>query len=370
MSPPARAQDGGWKIGWGITDECNMHCDFCYSRSVRSGGEVLPLEVLKAFVDRNARFIDSINYGTGENVMSESWSELVEYVRGRYGIRQALTTNGTLAPWVARHPQRVTSLECLHEVDVSLDYCDPGRHCLMRKHTMAHQWALDTVRLCRKHSIQTTLVVLAIDETMAIDNLRGVFDLAAQHGAFVRLNICRPTYVRGPGGLSYRSLQRALHFILEHYAVVALSDQLLSAVIAGVERRDATGRTSLRILPNGAITPSTYLVGPEWWAGNIREADLGDESLAERLLSGVRCDGGHAEACAPCEAREICGGGVLDRRILWYGSLRERDPYCPARHNDSIVAWRPEGRIAYARGPTIHDGYLPTLIFSPQRTGV
>ena len=65
--------------------------------------------------------------------------------------------------------------------------------------------------------------------------------------------------------------------------------------------------------------------------------------------------------CQDCEYVNSCKGGVYDRRILWYGTLKERDPYCPLRNGDTLPTKKFEcstkGRIS------IHDGYLPTLFF-------
>ena len=65
--------------------------------------------------------------------------------------------------------------------------------------------------------------------------------------------------------------------------------------------------------------------------------------------------------CAGCEIVFKCRGGVFDRRILWYGTLAERDPYCPKRYGFPLPERKffiPEhGRIS------VHDDYLPTLFF-------
>jgi radical SAM protein with 4Fe4S-binding SPASM domain len=358
-----------WKIGWGVTDQCNMRCAFCYSRKVRDEIDDVPFPQLQDFVDRNHAFIDSINYGTGENTLSKDWQRLLVYTHHTYSIPQALTTNGTLAPLVRSSPDGDEIMACLEEVDVSLDFADPERHCTLRGHDKAYEWALETIKLCRAHDIETTIVVLGIDRTLAMDNLKRIFALAAEHEAFVRINIFRPNASQPLKPLSYRVLQQALRYILEQHAVVSLSDRLFSAIITGQEMRDATGKTSLRILPNGSITPSTYLVSPDWWAAHIGQADLGDQDLSARLLRGMDEETTQVEACQACDLQGICRGGALDRRVIWYGGLQERDPYCPTRHGETVQDWCWSDPITTLPGPQIHDGYLPTLIFSPRSGG-
>ena len=36
------------------------------------------------FIDKNANLIESINYGTGENSLSQDWFELIHHIRSKY----------------------------------------------------------------------------------------------------------------------------------------------------------------------------------------------------------------------------------------------------------------------------------------------
>ena len=57
-----------YNIGWGLTNVCNMKCKFCYSKKVRVESESeLTINEWKKFINENYMYIDSINYGTGEN---------------------------------------------------------------------------------------------------------------------------------------------------------------------------------------------------------------------------------------------------------------------------------------------------------------
>jgi radical SAM protein with 4Fe4S-binding SPASM domain len=364
MSDDSGTRHTLWKVGWGVTARCNMRCSFCYSRAARSGAQDAPLPMLKAFVDANYASITSINYGTGENSLAADWYELLKYVRAYYPhIGQALTTNGYLAPALERREDHAQVLAALDEVDVSVDFCD-SRHNAWRGHPRAQTWAAGTVALCRQAGIRTTMVVLGHDETLALDNLDRVFDVAATLGCFVRINILRPSGDLALQPLSYAALRRALDYALGQHRVVALSDPLFAALILGERVEDASGKTSLRILPDGAITPSTYLVSREWQRAHISTARLDTEEFA-RALAVDGEPGTLPTACENCEVAALCGGGAFDRRVLWYGTLRERDPYCPYHHGETPAAWHPVAVPVRVPGPRIHDGYLPTLIFSP-----
>jgi radical SAM protein with 4Fe4S-binding SPASM domain len=355
-----------WKIGWGVTHRCNMHCPFCYSAKTRQRAPEMDFASLKAFVDANHASIASINYGTGENTLSETWFELVKYVRRAYPqVKQALTTNGTLAPALEKRPDAGLVLAALDEVDISLDFNDAARHSAFRGHPQAFDWAMDTIARCQAVSIKTTLVILGIDDTLQVDRLARIFDLAGRSGCFVRINIFRPNLDQQIVPLSYPALKSALAYLVREQVVVALSDPLVAALVLGREAADPSGKSSLRILPDGSITPSTYLVTEEWKRGHIRTARLQDIAFARGLSQALRTAEIPA-ACLSCSRQELCKGGTIDRRIIWYGTLAERDPYCPYRHAEPVAAWAAWGTIRTAPGPEIHDGYLPTLIFAPR----
>ena len=92
-----------WNIGWGTVSHCNMNCQFCYSKHKRKDSKDLKYNDWIKFIDENHSKINSINYGTGENTLDETWFDLVAYIRRNYPqIRQALTTNGHLSEAVKK----------------------------------------------------------------------------------------------------------------------------------------------------------------------------------------------------------------------------------------------------------------------------
>lgn len=356
----------GWKLGWGVTGRCNMRCAFCYSAGLRRLTE-LSVQKCKSFIDRNSSFIEAINYGTGENTLSDVWPELVAYIAATYPyIAQALTTNGHLAAAVAGGQLPRSILGSLQEVDVSLDFCDESRHNSFRGHSEAYKGAVNTIELCRSHGLRTTVVVMGIDETLQIENLRGIFRLASTYGCLVRINVFRPNDGQRLPPTGYLPLVESINWIAGEHSIVSLADPLISAVFLREAAEDCTGVSSLRILPNGAITPSTYLVGKEFWQGSLETADLGSDEFSARLMAALGEDNVLPAECSTCVLAPMCQGGAVDRRLIWYGTLRERDPYCPTRHGSRVNSHVLQScRTPSLDSPCIHDGYLPTMIFAP-----
>lgn len=357
-----------WQIGWGYTSACDMRCPFCYSRTVRQHPQETPLDLAMAFVRNNAASIASINYGTGECALSKNWFTLVRSIRSQYPeIRQALTTNGSVYRQVASGAMDGADLfSAIDEIDVSLDFADASKHNAMRGKEDAYTGALGTLALCATHRRIPTIVTVAFPNTLTRENLDGLFALAGEYGAFVRLNILRPVEGVAFAPPEYEELLDALQYITKRYSVVSLCDPLFGALFgAPVQYGDSAGVTSLRILPDGSITPSTYLITPEWRAERLSES-LDLTQLAQLPPFHSIQSASLPEECQDCSLGEHCAGGAIDRRILYYRSLSERDPYCPSRHG--FRAEPASGAVRAFRGtlrPTVHDGYLPTMIFSP-----
>ncbi|MFH1653065.1 MAG: radical SAM protein [Pseudomonadota bacterium] len=357
-----------WQIGWGITKACNMRCSFCYSIDAREGKDTLNLDTLRNFISNNHNYIDSINYGTGENALTPIWFDLIDYARKYFpNILQALTTNGYLFEVVKNDSfyQNLVS-RCINEIDVSLDYSNPNKHNKIRGHESAFEWAIGTLDFCTQANIKSTIVMIGIEDTLTKENLKGIFDVASQHNAMVRINLFRPTNNRlSPP--SSKTVYKALSWIMKRYKVAVLSDPLFSSIFKQSRiSDDMSGVSSLRILPTGDITPSTYLVGRDWIAGSILENQILDR-IGERQQFALLRETVKPALCKECEFETTCKGGVKDRRILYYNALSERDPYCPFRENSNVdLSELPELKdMNVSNRISIHDGYLPTLIFYP-----
>lgn len=357
-----------WHVGWGYTARCNMACSFCYSKSARSASKEpdSSSEQAMQFLSRNAQSIDSINWGTGENPLCDAWWELVHEIHETYpGIRQSLTTNGSLVLHRGHERNGAARLMgCLNDLDVSIDFADPVRHNALRGHEHAFQMAVECLAFAAAHDVPRSIVMLGIEETLQPRALDALFALAAAHGANVRINIYRPVPGLSLTPPSYETVRDALVHIISHYRVVALSDPLFGALFDR-SAPDPSGVSSCRILPDGGVTPSTYLVTAKWIAAHlsdIAEMDRLSTTAPFRALQNGSLPG----RCCSCPLASSCGGGAKDRRILQGGSLASPDPYCPFENGDDGFARRTNPPTYSDPGVSlVHVGYLPTLVFTP-----
>lgn len=357
-----------WNIGWGCVSACNMRCAFCYSKNKRLISKDLGFTQWKRFVDQNAELIANINYGTGENSLSDDWFKLIQYIRDQYPhIRQALTTNGHIYEAVSNNSEKKQIfLSAIDEVDVSLDYADRDKHNEFRGQPKAYDWALKTLELCYANSIPVTIVTLGSDLTLFKANVEGIFKIANRYNAVVRINIYRPTNGIDDQSkqfiLQTENLLKFLEYIHEHHRTLSVSDALLSPIFTGTASKDPSGKNSLRILPNGNITPSTYLISDDFVLGNIKDdISLATLDLNEVLIEKMR--NVIPEQCTGCSYIEMCEGGVLDRRYLWNGSLDKKDPYCFIDDEELVSKYNFKLPVDNENFTSVHDGYLPTMFF-------
>ena len=353
-----------YNIGWGLTNTCNMNCEFCYSKETRKVTDELKIGDWKKFIDENYMSIDSINYGTGENAILDDFFYFVDYVRCNYPeITQSLTTNGYLYERVKNNNKFYEIYKrSIDEVDVSLDFEKEDRHSKFRGQSKAYNWAINTLRMLKEDKKKATIVFVGFNETMTKENIDGLFSIAKKYDALLRLNIYRPVSeqeeINNKFILDYNLLKNTLEYIGNNYEIVSLSDILLGNIYCeNTNICENTGIDSIRILPNGDICPSTYLIGESY----RKKYNIKDKNILSKISFNDFINAPIPKECIECSIVNKCRGGVFDRRILWNKTLDKRDPYCPFENKDDLN--KPKFKILKKDRVSVHDGYLPTMFF-------
>ena len=354
-----------YKIGWGITNKCNMNCRFCYSKDTREQSENINIKDWIKFVDENHELIDSINYGTGENSLDDNFFRFVFYVRKNYpNITQSLTTNGYLYERISKDESLYNIYKtCIDEVDVSLDFANENDHNYFRGQKNAYKWATNMLKQLKEDNKKSTIVFVAFDDTLTHDNIDGLFKIAKDNDAMVRMNIYRPVSekkeINDKFILKYETLVDALEYINEKYKIISLNDVLFGNIYTkGNKIEENTGNDSIRILPNGDICPSTYLITEKF----RNQYNILQDNVLSKIKFDNFIDAPIPKECENCSIKDQCRGGVYDRRILWNNTLDKRDPYCPFDNNDNID--KKQFKVLKKTRVSVHDGYLPTMFFT------
>lgn len=355
-----------WVVGWGFTARCDLRCPFCYSSRVRAGAAAAELDLrdAEAFLQNNRHSIASLNFGTGECFLAPRFPDLLALCRGIIpDVEIAVTTNGAIVD-AARRSKR--NAEIIHatidELDVSVDFPEAAAHDAWRGKRGCWQRAIDAIRFGLDAGIRTTMVSIGTRKTLTTENLSGLFGLAEELGVPLRINLFMPTtgdFTFVPG---IDVVIDSLQLLAGRSETLRSSDPLLGSLMAcyrpGEHLRD---QHSCRILPDGRVTPSTYLIEEPW----VNEGSLADRHLDD--LAGTPSfarmrRGEIPEECESCELVPTCRGGSIERRWLWHRDLSRRDPFCAGSERLRELDF---GEARDWSGPTVHLDYLPTIIAIP-----
>lgn len=355
-----------YTVGWGLTSKCNMKCKFCYSWRYRKNSvahDEITLDDAIRFIDLNYNEIKDINYGTGENTLLDFFYPLLKYIGDTYQINQGLTTNGYLSNMLNNRYKKKIISDHIVDLDVSLDHWKSTSHNFIRGHSNAYKWAIDSIKFGYDSSMNVSIVTCLSKLNAKVENLLNLLDVARKYDSFLRINIYRPLNNKFELCIDIPLLYDILKSVFKKADNIYVSDPLFSSLLNFDIPQEDTKDRSLRILPKGEITPSTYLITPDWYATSIKDNPV---KLSNKIMTKppfLKYD--HApipHVCNNCIYLKVCRGGAKDRRWLWYQDFKAKDPLCPFEYYDN----NPFENIEYNINPVnlIHLRYLPTIVMT------
>lgn len=323
-----------WSIGIGSTNKCNLNCPHCYSRE-RKDAE-LSYQQIKHILD--SLEVDSINFGTGENLLNKDFIKILDLIMER-GIKTSLTSNGYT---VKNLPKEY--LEFFNDIDISLEFPNKEKQSQFRG---KGSWdlAIGAIERCKKHDIETSIACCMMN--INVNDIPNFDKLISAYDINLRINTYKPVNTR-KYCLTYEEFWKGIENIFSRMKLIACSEPIVNAVL-GIEHprlECGCGRTSIRIKPNGAIMPCVYWNESDV---NINNLDVLNESTFDYMHIIPK-------ECLDCEHVSICAGGCEGRRL--YNDLQKPDEYCPFLRGDKI-------NISYelaGKKDLVHASYLCTII--------
>jgi radical SAM protein with 4Fe4S-binding SPASM domain len=299
----------GIALGLGLTNECNLTCNFCYRDPTRA--DRLSLDQVKAVME--CLPVRSVNLGTGENGMHPDFERILAYLRTK-PVKLTITSNG--------HSVAVLQddeLKAFHDIEFSLDYPTEAEQDAQRG---PGNWGLihEQARRCVRLGIPVTIVAVMMKSNYS--RLADVARVAKQFEAPLRVNVYQS--VRSDiYALSYEEYWEGFRRLFEETDVIAIGEPLVRAMAGLPPLPGGCGVSTVRVTPRATTQPCVY------WPG------LG-QPLADSISPGVDILSSTAfeqartlpQACNDCEFRESCHGGCAGRRRL-QSALLEPDSYCP-----------------------------------------
>ena len=303
------ASSGGFALGLGLTNECNLACAFCYRDPARV--DRLTLEQVRSVMERLP--VRSVNLGTGENGMHPQFREILAYLRTR-PVKLTITSNGHSAAVLSDAEMRA-----FHDVEFSLDYSTEQAQDAQRgpgNWALVHEQAARCVRL----GIPVTFI-----SVMMKSNYLGLADVARvakRYDAPLRINVYQS--VRSDiYALSYEEYWQGFRVLFAQTDVIAIGEPLVRAMAGLPARVGGCGASTVRVTPRATTQPCVY------WPGAGEPL-----SLLLSLGSGVVDTAPYVEArtapeaCRSCSHLESCHGGCAGRRRI-QSALHQPDCYCP-----------------------------------------
>ncbi len=303
------ATTGGFALGLGLTNECNLACSFCYRDPARM--DRLRLEQVQSVMESLP--IRSVNLGTGENGMHPQFREILAYLRG-LPVKLTITSNGHSAALLTDD-----ELRAFHDIEFSLDYPNELEQDAQRG---CGNWALilDQAARCVGLGIPVTFVAVMMKSNYM--RMAEVARVAKCFEAPLRVNVYQA--VRSDVyALSYEEYWKGFRALFAETDVIAIGEPLVRAMAGLPPRTGGCGVSTLRVTPRGTTQPCVY------WPGAGEPLSLLVSLRSEVVETSPFVEARTVpEACRSCVYLESCYGGCAGRRRI-QNALDQPDFYCP-----------------------------------------
>jgi radical SAM protein with 4Fe4S-binding SPASM domain len=335
------AATGGFALGLGLTNECNLACSFCYRDPART--DRLSLEQVRSVMESLP--IRSVNLGTGENGMHPQFREILAYLR-TLPVKLTITSNGHSAAVLTDE-----ELRAFHDIEFSLDYPTEPEQDAQRGNG---NWALihDQAARCVRLGIPVTFIAVMMKANYL--RLAEVARVVKRHQAPLRVNVYQA--VRSDlYALSYQEYWQGFRALFAETDVIAIGEPLVRAMAGLPPRAGGCGVSTVRVTPRATTQPCVY------WPGAGEPL-----SLLVSLSSGVVETSPFVEArtvpeaCRPCAYLESCYGGCAGRRRI-QNALHQPDFYCPVVRGE---VQKLEIRMAAARELPKGESACTTIVIA------
>jgi len=335
------------RLGIGTTGLCNMNCKHCYSRQYND--KSLSLKDIINIYDSVS--IESVNFGTGENILNPDFLKIVDFLASR-GVKLSLTTNGYS---VSNIDDRILTL--FHDIDFSLEYPSKEQQNAYRGHN-SWEMVVAGMNRCKKLGIPFSIATVFMNNNAKY--LNEFSKLMETYGCFLRINVlkCNTDETKtNEYTLAYDIFWDTFVELFSRFSLVSCSEPILCAALKLENSVNGVpcGQDSIRIQPDGQLLPCVY-----WGRTNLYIQDLikkGESILCEREFAESQII---PHYCKNCERVTYCHGGCASRRKI-AGDINIPDEYCPIYKGKDfpIITYK----LKQDASDLVHAQYLCTVIF-------
>ncbi|MFC6719871.1 mycofactocin radical SAM maturase [Natrialbaceae archaeon GCM10025810] len=261
-------------ITWEVTLGCNLHCDHCLSGSGpghQRPNELTTDEAMAFIAELDEMDVFQVNIGGGEPFVRPDMLKLIEVLTD-HGISTCVSTNGTQLD--EETLDRIEAMDPLF-LQVSMDGLHQENDAIRGEGVF--ETVVETLSRLESRDIGTTVNTVVTRQN--VYDLPEIYDLAAEHGAGLRLNRFRPSG-RGEDTWDRFRLERDqiefLHGWLEERPDVRTGDSFfylnaLGEVRNNTLKRCGAGSMTCLVDPVGDVYPCAFTQWPDLASGNVTE---------------------------------------------------------------------------------------------------
>ena len=300
---------GGFSIGLGLTNDCNLACAHCYRDTDRI--DRLALDDVRRICDSLP--VGSVNLGTGENGLHPDFRRILRYLHVG-GITIALTSNGYSA--AALNDEELCWLT---DLEFSLDFATEAEQDSWRG---PGNWRLVFEQTARARRLGVAVTIVAVLMRTNYDRLAELGSLAAKIGANFRVNVYQSVKTDA-FSLNYDQFWAGFQRLLESCPLAVCGEPIVRALLGFEDPSIGCGRNTIRVTPKREVLPCVY-----WRKRNLGLPDL--ERLGPSVINSpaFRELDSLPQFCRDCRFVDVCRGGCPSRRLL-RGGLEAPDEFCP-----------------------------------------
>jgi radical SAM protein with 4Fe4S-binding SPASM domain len=300
---------GGFSVGLGLTNDCNLACAHCYRDTDRI--DRLTLDDVRRICESVP--VRSVNLGTGENGLHPDFRAILRLLRDR-GISTALTSNGYSAAVLTDE-----ELGWLTDLEFSLDFATEAEQDSWRG---PGNWRLVFEQTARAKKLGIAVTIVAVLMHTNYQKLAELGSLVAKHGANFRVNVYQAVKTDA-FSLNYDQFWTGFQLLFESRPLAVCSEPIVRALLGFEAPSAGCGRTTIRVTPRGEVLPCVY-----WRKRTLRLADLERMGPAVTTSQAFRELDLIPQFCRDCRFVDVCRGGCPSRRLL-RGGLEMPDEFCP-----------------------------------------
>lgn len=325
MSSSVAHPEAAFSLGLGLTNECNLACNFCYRDPTRV--DRLGPDQVRDVLDRLP--VRSVNLGTGENGMHPRFPEMLALLRAE-PVKLTITSNGHSIAVIDDEQVRAFA-----DVEFSIDYPTREEQDAQRG---PGNWDLVMEQAARCRRLGVGVTFIAVMMRTNYDRLHEIAAVAARFAAPLRINVYQA--VRSDAfALTYAEYWDGFATLFGHTDAIAIGEPLVRAMAGMPPRRGGCGVGTVRVTPRATVQPCVY------WGGTGQALDTliaaGPGIVETEPFQAVRA---LPAPCHGCDHEAACHGGCAGRRRLMQ-QLDAVDPYCPVVRGE-------DRRLAVTMAPT------------------